>query len=107
MLDTKDPSIMATVTLLVTFVLVVGILYLAKPAWVQVVNQTTGKSSISWQLVIAYSATFALVCAIAALLIVSNIHKKSTSQLLTYANQTSSFPIPTMASAYCGSKHQT
>ena len=103
MFDKKDPVTMATVMLVVAFALLVGILYLAKPSWVQVVDQNTGKSSIAWQLVLAYSATFALVCAIAVLLIVSN-HRGPSSQM-SYPVQSSAFPAPTMASAYCGAKH--
>ncbi len=94
---------MATVTLIVAFTLLIGILYLAKPSWVQVVDQNTGKSSISRQLVLAYSVTFALVCAIAVLLIVSN--QRTPSSQISYPVH-SAFPAPTMASAYCGVQHQ-
>ena len=63
---------MAYATLIITFSILVGILYLFNPSWVQIVNKNTGKTSISWKLLLSYSATFALVLAIAALIIVSN-----------------------------------
>lgn len=102
MFDKKDPVTMATVTLVASFTLLVGILYLAQPSWVQVIDQITGKNLISWQLVISYSVTFALVLAIAVLLIVSN--QRVSKSIMTYDVQ-ASFPSPTMASAYCGIKH--
>lgn len=102
MFDKKDPITMATATLVISFILLIGILYLAKPTWIQVIDQNTGKSSISWKLTASYSATFALVLAIAVLLVISN-QRGSTSQV-TYDVQ-SSFPAPSMASAYCGSQH--
>ena len=103
MFDKKDPVTMAKVTLVVSLVLLIGILYLIEPSWVQVVDQNTGKSLISWQLVISYSTTFALVLAIAVLLILSNQPRPKSSMKL-YDVQ-ASFPLPEMALAYCSAKH--
>lgn len=104
MLDKKDPVTMAMITLIVSFALLVGIIYLAKPQWIQFVDTNTGKSSIAWKLIISYSATFALVCAIAVILIVSK--KRGANSIVAYPIQ-SQFPSSTMASAYCGTKHLT
>lgn len=90
MFDKKDPISMATITFAISFLLLIGMLYLAKPSWVQIVDQNSGKASISWQLVVAYSATFALVCAIAVLLIISKQRDPST---VNFAFG-SSFPAP-------------
>lgn len=92
MFDKKDPITTATATLAISFLLLVGILYLAKPSWVQVVDQNSGKASISWQLIIAYSVSFALVCAIAALLIVSN-QRESTSSIISFGSNLPAPPI--------------
>lgn len=97
MLDKKDPVTMAVTTFVVAFVLLIGILYLAKPTWVLVLNQTTGKSAISWSLVLSYSATFALVCAIAAMVLISN-HRGPTA--VTTYDVPFAFPAPEMAVAY-------
>lgn len=103
MLDTKDPVTMAMVTLIITFILLVGILYLANPIWIQVINQTTGKSCISWQLLVAYSATFSIVSAIAVIIIVSN--KRKLEPITSYQIESSIIPKPEMVYAYCGANH--
>jgi hypothetical protein len=102
MFDKKDPVTMAMATLVVSIALLTCILYLAKPSWVLVVDQNTGKSLISWQLIISYSVTFALVLAIAVLLILSN--QRVPKSTIAYDVQ-APFPAPTMATAYCGAKH--
>jgi hypothetical protein len=71
MFNKKDPVTMAMYTLVISFILFVGIIYLVDPDWVKVVNQNTGKSTTSWQLVLTFSSTFALVCSIATMLLVS------------------------------------
>jgi len=79
MIDKKDTVTMAYMTLVVSFFISTGILYLANPQWLQVANQNTGKSSISWKLVFASSASFSFVLAIAVLLILSNQREKKQS----------------------------
>jgi len=103
MFDKKDPVTMAIITLVVSFVLLVGILYLARPVWVQIVDPNTGKNLLSWNLVVAYSATFAFVCAIAAMLMISN-HRGPTATKAYSVDAI--YPVPAMASAYCGIKHK-
>lgn len=76
MIDKKDTVTMAYMTLVVSFFILTGILYLANPQWVQVANQNTGKSSISWKLLLSSSAAFSFVLAIAVLLILSNQREK-------------------------------
>ena len=102
MLDKKNPLTMTMFTFVVAFGLLIGILYLAQPMWVQVANQNTGKGAISWKLVISYSATFAIVCAIAVMLMMS---KNRENESDTSFPIDTSFPAPTMAASYCGAKH--
>jgi len=71
-LDKKDPVTMAYISIVVSFGIFVGILYLINPAWVQVVDKETGNVEISWELVISSSATFSFVIAIAVMIMVSN-----------------------------------
>lgn len=103
MFDPKDPIHMSTVVFSLSFACSIGILYLAKPNWVQTVNENTGKSEISWELVLTYSATFALVFAIAALLFISSQRGAKAPQAYDIPMI---FPDPTMASAFCGAKHR-
>lgn len=79
MIDKKDTVTMAYMTLVVSFFILTGVLYLSNPKWVQRVNQNTGKSSIYWKLVFSYSAAFSFVLAIAVLLILSNQREKKQS----------------------------
>ena len=72
MFDTKNPLSIATYTLVISFILFFILFYIVKPSWVQIVilknNQNDEKPVISNILVISYSITVSLVCAIAALL---------------------------------------
>ena len=70
MIDTKTPISIAIYTLVISFILFFILFYIVKPSWVQIVilNQNDEKPVISNILVISYSITFSLVCAIAALL---------------------------------------
>lgn len=76
MIDKKDTVTMAYMTFVVSFFILIGVLYLANPKWVQVENQKTGESSISWKLVFSSAAAFSFVLAIAVLLILSNQREK-------------------------------
>lgn len=71
-LDKKDPVTMAYISMVVSFGIFVGILYLINPAWALVANKQTGNIDISWELVISSSATFSFVIAIAVMIMVSN-----------------------------------
>ena len=70
MIDTKNPLTIATYTLVISFIIFVILLYIVKPSWVQIVilKNNDDKTVISNILVISYSITFSLVCAIAAVL---------------------------------------
>ena len=70
MLDLTKPVNISLVTIVVTFLASLGILYLSKPSWIQKLNNE-GKTEISSILLISYSVTFALVCGVAALLLSS------------------------------------
>ena len=88
MIDKKDPITMAYISLFVSFFIFVGIIYLFKPAWVQVANQNTGRLSFSWELVLTSSVTFSLVLSIFVLIIVSN--QRENCEQIGY--EISSFP---------------
>ena len=76
-IDKKNPISMAYISMIISFVIFVAILYLFTPSWVQVVNQITGKLSISWTLIISYSVTFSLVFAIFIFMVVLNQREHS------------------------------
>ena len=78
-IDKNNPISMAYISMLISFVIFMGILYLFTPSWVQVVNQITGKLSISWTLIISYSITFSLVFAIFIFMVVLNQREHSES----------------------------
>ena len=84
--DKKDSVSMAYATLFITFSILVGILYLVNPSWIQIVNKNTGKTTICWKLLLSYSATFSLVLAIAVLIIVSNrrVELKQTEYTVSF-----------------------
>lgn len=79
MFDIKTPISISLLTLVVTLILSVGILYISKPSWVQKINKHNFKTDISFILILSYSLTFSIVCAIAALLITSNKLNSSIS----------------------------
>lgn len=93
MFDLKTPISISLLTLVVTFILSVGILYLAKPSWVQKVNKHNLKTDMSLILILSYSFTFSIVCAIASLLISSNKLQSSIS-LPQNSTNISYFPDP-------------
>jgi len=62
----KDPIKIALVVFAVSFTVLLLLLYLTRPSWVQVVDPNTGDVETSWSLLISYSLTFSLICAIAA-----------------------------------------
>ena len=70
MLDLTKPVNISLVTIIVTFLASLGILYLAKPSWIQKLNNE-GKTEISSILLVSQSVTFALVCGVAALVLSS------------------------------------
>lgn len=75
MLDLTKPIDISLVTIVVAFLVSLGILYLSKPSWIQRLNND-GKVEISPILLVSYSVTFALVCGLGAL-VISSKHKGS------------------------------
>ena len=71
-IDKKNPISMAYNSIIISFVIFVGLFYLFTPSWVQVVNQITGKLSISWPLILSYSITFSLIFAIFVFMFIVN-----------------------------------
>lgn len=68
MFDIKKPIESSIIVLLISFLLSILILYCTKPSWVVVVGKSENKILVSWYLILSYSITFALVCAIGTLL---------------------------------------
>ena len=67
-MHTKNPITMTMLTIVVIFILSTAILALTRPSWVKV-KGSPGKTN--WTVLYSYSLTFALVCAIAAMLVSS------------------------------------
>ena len=81
--DKKDSVSMAYASLIVTFSIILGILYVFNPSWIQIINKNTGKTRICWKLLLSYSATFSLILAIVVLIIVSNYRVESKQKEYT------------------------
>ena len=79
MLDLTKPVNISLVTIIVTFLASLGILYLAKPSWIQRLNNE-GKAEISSVLLVSYSVTFALVCGVAALVLSSKQNGQKSNE---------------------------
>ena len=79
LIDLKNPIQISIITFAIVFIISSGILVLTHPTWVQNVDKKTGKTSTSWVLLVLYALIFALVTAIAALLLASNKHDKTKS----------------------------
>jgi preprotein translocase subunit YajC len=76
-IDKENPISMAYNSIIISFVIFVGLFYLFTPSWVQVVNQITGKLSLSWSLILCYSITFSFVFAIFVFMVILNQRKHS------------------------------
>ncbi len=96
-INRNDPVTVVTFTFIVSVLVIGGILYLLHPTWVQKIDKGTGKAEISLELLASYSITFALVCCIATLLIISG-----TRQPVSAATHepSGSFPSHQMALAF-------
>ena len=68
MLDIKEPVNFSLLVIVISFLLSVFTLYCSKPSWVLVVSSKENETVVSSCLVVFYSATFAIVCGIGALL---------------------------------------
>lgn len=80
---TKNPIKMAMLTLVVIFILSIAILALTRPSWVKVKGS---EKLTNWTVLYSYSLTFALVCAIAAML-VSSKYRGPLSSKPTYGDR--------------------
>jgi hypothetical protein len=70
-LDFENPIQITGITFLGVLVLLILLLAVTKPSWVQILELKSGKYIFSWPLTLSYSITFSLVASIAALLVVS------------------------------------
>lgn len=105
MFDKNNLIFISSISLFISFIISLAILYLAKPKWIQVIDENSGKLVIYWPSTLAYSVTFAFVCAIIVLLLVTS-YNKPTDKPFSYdvpINLTSS----DIALSYCGAKHST
>ena len=95
MLDFTKP-VNISLVVIVTFLVSMGILYLAKPSWIQKLD-SKGRAVISYTLAISYSLTFALVSGVAAL-ILRPVKKRGLHKMLKPAS--SMFPTVVAAQAF-------
>ena len=95
MLDFTKP-VNISLVVIVTFLVSMGILYLAKPSWIQKLD-AKGKAVISYTLAISYSLTFALASGVATLLL--SPKEKRTSHKISEPSS-SMFPSVTAAQAF-------
>jgi len=81
MIDTKNSISVTLYSFFISFLFLVALLYLLKPSWIQIVILKNNKKnhSISWLLLLSYSLTFSLVCAITALLFCTSTKSNTTS----------------------------
>ena len=97
-LNMENPAHLVSIVFLISLIIIGCLLYFIHPVWVQRINSITGKEEISYELLISYSITFALVCSIISLFITSQ--RRTPHSTKSY--NTESFPSPEMASAYNG-----
>ena len=93
----RDPVATVGVTFVVSALVIGGILYFSHPAWVQRLDKKTGKVETAWGLLCAYSATFALVCCIAVLLVISGSRQPASAA--THTGETD-YPSSAMGLAF-------
>lgn len=75
MFDKNNPIFISSISLLISFIVSLATLYLAKPSWILVIDENSGKTVIYWPSTFAYSLTFAFVCAIVVLILVTSYNK--------------------------------
>lgn len=80
MINIKDPVKSAYISIAISFIVFIGIIYIFKPKCVQIIDMYTGDIYISWKLAISYSATFSFIIAIAVLILLSNNLEKKNKQ---------------------------
>jgi hypothetical protein len=88
-INTEEPINMSMLILAVSFICTLGVLYLLRPGYVQIVNQATGKSDLSCKLMVIYSLIFSCVFSVTSLIYLS---RKRELQLNPY-NVKVDFPV--------------
>ena len=68
-IDKEDPIIISISTLIISFFIILSILYLFSPNCVLIINPITGKVTYSWNLIIIYSFSLSLLVSIFIILI--------------------------------------
>jgi hypothetical protein len=96
-INNNDPATVVAVTFVISVLVIGGVLYLLHPTWVQKIDKGTGKAEISLELLASYSITFASVCCIATLLVISGTRKPVSAA--THEPE-GSFPSHQMALAF-------
>ena len=98
-INMENPIYIVCIVFLISVIIIGCLLYFIHPIWVQRINSATGKPEISYELLISYSITWALVCSIIGLFIISR--RRSPPSMESYKTS-ETFPSSTMASAYDG-----
>ena len=70
-MDYNNPIIIALIALFIVFLISLILLSSLKPRWVQITAKNS-KLIVCWELVLAYSITFGLVCGTGVMLIMYN-----------------------------------
>ena len=96
-INRNDPVTVVTFTFIVSVLVIGGMLYLLHPIWVQKIDKASGKTKVSLELLASYSITFALVCSIATLLLISGTRQPASAAT---HEPSGSFPSQQMALAF-------
>lgn len=88
MIDLNDPTTTSLIALVISFILIVNLLWCLNPYWVQVINKN-GSGTKSPTLIVSYSLTFSFVVAIAVLLYKSQNYQPGHSG--SYSSQPFTF----------------
>jgi hypothetical protein len=68
-------------SILFSFFVIYGIIYISEPICVLQVDKTTGTKQVSWKIISAYSLTFSLIISICVLILLTNRRSKN---IITY-----------------------
>jgi hypothetical protein len=70
--DKEDPISMSFITIIVSFIIIVGILYLVNPSFCHTVDTITGRKTIVWSILLSSASIFAFLLSIIVLIVLSS-----------------------------------
>lgn len=70
--DKEDPITMSILTVVVTFIIIVGILYLVNPSFCHTVDTITGRKTIVFSILLSTASIFAFLLGIIVLIVLSS-----------------------------------